>query len=154
MEMEPKQKKLHSLLDAYKESHLHPTNQKIHWICVPLIFYSIVGILHAIPLGQFSAAWLSLAMVWVYYYRLSLTLSLGFILVAALCLAAAHGIQYFGNEILIYSSLSIFILAWIGQFYGHRLEGKKPSFLTDVQFLLIGPAWILQFVYKRLGVKF
>ena len=49
-------------------------------------------------------------------------------------------------------SLSIFIIAWIGQFIGHKIEGMKPSFLKDIQFLLIGPAWLLSFIYKKLNI--
>lgn len=147
------QNQLQVLLAKYKESHQHPTNQKIHWVCVPLIFYSLVGLLHAIPVGSISVAWVAMGLVWLYYVRLSVKLSLGFLIVAVLCLALAHGLQQWGNKTLIFSSLAIFALAWVGQFYGHKVEGKKPSFLTDVQFLLIGPAWILQYIYQAVGIK-
>jgi len=50
--------------------------------------------------------------------------------------------------------IAVFVLAWIGQFYGHKVEGKKPSFLKDIQFLLIGPAWLMHFIYKRLGIPY
>lgn len=43
---------------------------------------------------------------------------------------------------LFYVALGIFILAWIGQFIGHKIEGKRPSFFKDIQFLLIGPLWV------------
>jgi uncharacterized membrane protein YGL010W len=42
----------------------------------------------------------------------------------------------------LWALVGIFVVAWIGQFYGHHLEGRKPSFLTDLQYLLIGPIWI------------
>jgi uncharacterized membrane protein YGL010W len=48
----------------------------------------------------------------------------------------------------------IFVVAWIGQFYGHKVEGKKPSFLKDIQFLLIGPAWLMHFIYRKLGIPY
>jgi uncharacterized membrane protein YGL010W len=51
-------------------------------------------------------------------------------------------------------SVAIFIIAWIGQFYGHNIEGKKPSFLKDIQFLLIGPMWLMSFIYKKWGINF
>jgi uncharacterized membrane protein YGL010W len=50
--------------------------------------------------------------------------------------------------------LALFVLAWIGQFIGHKIEGKKPSFLKDVVFLLIGPAWLMSKVYKAAGQKY
>ena len=51
-------------------------------------------------------------------------------------------------------SLYIFVIAWIGQFIGHKIEGKKPSFFQDLQFLLIGPAWLLSFFYNKIGIKY
>jgi uncharacterized membrane protein YGL010W len=50
-------------------------------------------------------------------------------------------------------SIIIFVSAWIGQFIGHKIEGQKPSFMDDLQFLLIGPAWLMSFIYKKFGVK-
>ena len=50
--------------------------------------------------------------------------------------------------------LLIFMLSWIGQFIGHRIEGRSPSFFKDVQFLLIGPLWLLGHVYRRLGIRY
>ena len=60
----------------------------------------------------------------------------------------------FNNSELFMGYITVFILAWIGQFIGHKIEGKKPSFFEDIQFLLIGPAWLLSFIYKKLGIKF
>ena len=50
--------------------------------------------------------------------------------------------------------LVVFIAAWIGQFIGHKIEGKKPSFLKDIVFLLIGPAWLLSKIYRKVGLKY
>ncbi|MEJ1960555.1 MAG: Mpo1-like protein [Gammaproteobacteria bacterium] len=52
------------------------------------------------------------------------------------------------------TSLAIFVTAWIGQFIGHALEGKQPSFFKDVQFLLIGPLWLVAALYRRLGIHY
>ena len=46
------------------------------------------------------------------------------------------------------------MLAWIGQFIGHKIEGEKPSFFEDLQFLLIGPAWLLGAIYQKLGIRY
>ena len=48
----------------------------------------------------------------------------------------------------------IFIVAWIGQFVGHKHEGKKPSFFEDLQYLMIGPAWTMSHLFDRIGVRF
>jgi uncharacterized membrane protein YGL010W len=54
---------------------------------------------------------------------------------------------------LVYLAFGIFVLAWIGQFIGHKIEGAKPSFLKDIQFLLIGPAWLMNHVFQRFGIS-
>jgi uncharacterized membrane protein YGL010W len=52
------------------------------------------------------------------------------------------------------TSVVIFVVAWIGQFVGHALEGKRPSFFKDLQFLLIGPLWLLATAYRRFSVPY
>ena len=150
------------LLTEYGESHQNPTNKLIHWVCVPVIFFSIFGLLRCIPFPQtlftaqtrLSWAVLILVAVWIYYFRLSKPLSIGFIFWGSFV--------YFGNEYLYETfgttglmiiSISLFVLAWIVQFIGHGIEGKKPSFLKDLQFLLIGPAWLMRFIYEGLGFR-
>jgi uncharacterized membrane protein YGL010W len=75
-------------------------------------------------------------------------------LFGVLCLIAANAIVRLDVAPLWLVSLVIFAVAWIGQFYGHKVEGKKPSFFKDIQFLLIGPAWLMHFVYKKLGIPY
>lgn len=158
-------RRIDELLSEYGESHQNHTNKAIHWICVPLIFFSIVGLLASIPsntiqsfLGQGNpyANWAGVALVLViiYYVSLSIPLSIGMMLFGVACLVAANFVVRLDVAPLWLVCLVIFALAWIGQFYGHKVEGKKPSFFKDVQFLLIGPAWLMHFVYKRLGIPY
>jgi len=158
-------RKIDELLSEYGESHQDETNKTIHWICVPLIFFSIIGLLASLPSsmvqsvlgdGNPYANWAGVAMIFVivYYVSLSIPLSIGMMLFGVLCLIAANAIVRLDIAPLWLVSLIIFALAWIGQFYGHKVEGKKPSFLKDVQFLLIGPAWLMHFVYKKLGIPY
>jgi len=147
-------KTLQQWYDDYAVSHQNETNKKIHFVCVPLIFFSIVGMLMSIPSGFFQQtlgidnpvignwAVLVLIPVLLFYWKLSFPLFLRMLGFAALCV---FGCYYLGQYLpLFYTSLTIFVLAWIGQFYGHHVEGKKPSFLKDLQFLLIGPAWVFE----------
>jgi uncharacterized membrane protein YGL010W len=145
-------------LSEYGESHQNQTNKLIHWICVPAIFFSIVGLLYAIKLPftfynhQLNVAFVVLFFVLVYYFMLSKTLTVGMFLFALLCLWLCHFIEQVGFVKLWLFSIIVFGIAWIGQFYGHKLEGKKPSFLKDIQFLMIGPAWLMSFLYKKFGI--
>lgn len=158
-------RKIDELFAEYGESHQNPTNKAIHWICVPLIFFSIVGLMASIPasgvqavLGQGNpyANWAAVALILVliYYVTVSIPLSIGMMLFSALCLIVANVIITKVPAPLWLVSLVIFFVAWVGQFYGHKVEGKKPSFLKDIQFLLIGPAWLMHFIYKRLGIPY
>lgn len=158
-------RKIDQLLSEYGESHQDQTNKIIHWICVPLIFFSIVGLIASIPaegvrqfLGENSpyANWAAVALILVliYYVSLSIPLSFGMMLFAVLCLYLTRIIMQADMGPLWLISLIVFVVAWIGQFYGHKVEGKKPSFFKDIQFLLIGPAWLMHFIYRRLGIPY
>lgn len=150
------------LLEKYGESHLNPINKLIHWVCVPSIVFSLFGILYAIPFfterGLFTNwAFVLFALTLVYYVRLSLPIAFGLMLI---CGAMVFGVDAIFNAVgrdaigLAKVAFGIFVIAWIGQFIGHKIEGKKPSFLEDVQFLMVGPAWLLSFIYKKVGIKY
>ena len=158
-------RKIDQLLSEYGESHQNATNKTIHWICVPLIFFSIVGLVASIPSGMLQsvlgegnpyANWATVALILavVYYVSLSIPLSIGMTIFAVFCLFAVNLIVNLDIASLWIISLGIFVVAWIGQFYGHKVEGKKPSFFKDIQFLLIGPAWLMHFIYKKLGIPY
>ncbi len=151
--------KLEQLLTEYGESHQHQTNKAIHWICVPAIFFSITGLLYSIKLPwnllgcQLNIAIPVMILVIIYYAKLSAAIWPGMLLFSALCLVTCYLIEMNFSISLWKISLAIFVLDWIGQFYGHTVEGKKTSFLKDLQFLLIGPAWLMSFIYKKMGIK-
>ncbi|ELR70374.1 hypothetical protein C900_04059 [Fulvivirga imtechensis AK7] len=159
-------RKIDQLLQEYGESHQNKTNKMIHWICVPLIFFSIVALIWSIPHGPLERflgndgnpfvnwATVVLVIVLIYYVTLSIPLTIGMMLFSVLCLFAARGLVQLNIAPLWLIAIVIFIVAWIGQFYGHKVEGKKPSFFKDVQFLLIGPAWLMHFIYKRIGIPY
>lgn len=151
---------IHDWFAEYNVSHRNPTNKKIHFICVPLIFFSIIGILRSVPIpfAQNLSPYANFGVILIlfgllFYAKLSIRIMLGMLLFSVVCLVGLNAIEQMGISAL-WSSIVIFIVAWIGQFYGHRLEGKKPSFLKDVQFLLIGPAWVMSFLFQKIGIKY
>ena len=148
-------------LDEYGASHRNSTNELIHWICVPAIVLTVVGFLWSIPVpSAFDALspWLNWATIlvalWlVYYFVLSPSLGIG----ATVGLVAMLFIVRWMDTLpwpLWASCLTIFVIAWIGQFIGHSIEGTRPSFFKDVQFLLIGPIWLMSHLYRRLGLAY
>ena len=140
-------RKIDLLFARYGESHRNPTNKTIHWICVPLITWSLLAALWAwTPL----AAYATIALAVAFYAGLSLPIAVGMLLVSALIVLS---LTQLGSHVLTIAVI-VFVVAWIGQFIGHRIEGRKPSFFEDIKFLLIGPAWLLGFVYKRFGIPY
>lgn len=152
-------KTLQQWFNEYAESHQNRTNQFIHFICVPAIFFSIVGMFISIPNSLISKAlnfnspifgnWATVVLFFLmlFYIRLSFSIFLKMLLFSILCLI---GNFYLSTIVPLFTtSVIIFVLAWIGQFYGHKLEGKKPSFFKDLQFLLIGPAWVFEKLSKK-----
>lgn len=138
-------KTLNMWLDEYGESHRNPVNKNIHWICVPVIQFCVLGLLYAIhPYVALGFVAITLP----FYLPLSVPLAAGLLAVSVGMLALISAIPH---ELAV--SVVLFVLAWVGQFYGHIVEGKKPSFFKDMQFLLVGPMWLLSFVYRRLGLK-
>ncbi len=151
-------KTMQNWFDEYAVSHQNKTNQALHFICVPAIYFSIIGMLMSInpsfltnTLGlenPLISNWgtLLLIFIMVFYLRLSFSVFIKMLVFSILCVVGNH---YLGSYLpLFYTSLAIFAIAWVGQFYGHHLEGKKPSFFKDLQFLLIGPPWVFEKLTK------
>lgn len=155
-------RKIDLLLNEYGESHRNATNKLIHWICVPLIFWTILGFISLIPaphifikyFGMISlVSIVALIFIFGFYVRLSWKIA---VIMLFITLLMEHFIYatniYTPKPWLVY--LSIFVITWIFQFIGHKIEGKKPSFLKDLQFLLVGPAWLLHFILNKLNIKY
>ena len=137
-----------TLLARYGDSHRNPVNEWVHIVCVPLIVFSLLGLLwsvHAVVALAGSVAALA------YYAKLSRPFALGMLAMLTLMLIALAAMQ---PIVILPLSLVLFVLAWIGQFIGHQIEGKKPSFLDDLRFLLIGPLFVLGFAYRRLRLAY
>ena len=175
-------KTIHDWFDDYGDSHQNKTNKIIHWICIPMIFWSIIALLSIIPsnyLNFSDSNFLNSFFHWgtvvislglLFYFRLSIPIFLGMLFFSILIILDIYLVQFFfekhkfwgllnsvnlsSKTFLLYLSVLIFIFSWILQFLGHKIEGKKPSFFKDIQFLLIGPAWLIGFIFKKLKIKF
>ena len=159
-------KSIEQWIEEYGESHQNPSNKAIHWICVPLIMLSLLALISIIPFPisdfvLFSISSETILLNWtiifllfsiIFYLRLSFSIAIGMLLIAIVMIASINWIEFFDPTIWKLS-LFIFVVSWIGQFIGHKIEGKKPSFFEDLQFLLIGPAWLLSFIYKKIGIR-
>ena len=140
-------RRLDRLLAHYGESHRDPRNETIHFVAIPLIMLSLVGLIYS---AHPVAAYLFLAASMVYYVRLG---SVAFLAAMALVSAAILGLVYAMGERVLPISVAIFVGAWIAQFVGHKMEGRKPSFFEDLQYLWVGPLFVLSRLFLRLGIR-
>jgi uncharacterized membrane protein YGL010W len=148
-------------LGEYGASHENPTNKLLHWICVPPIVLAVLGFLWSLPVpAAFAGAspwlnWATLAAAaaLAYYFALSPALAAGMLIGFLLLLLITQALTHLPWPLWI-TSLAIFVGAWIGQFAGHAVEGKRPSFFKDLQFLLIGPLWLLAAAYRRFSLPY
>lgn len=158
-------KSMQDWFDAYGESHQNPTNKLVHWICVPTIFFTIIGLLSRVPLWGdpiFPSGWIPylhlgtilLLFGLVFYFRKSLVMGIGMLIVSAVILYGVKLVNLTYPEQALWVYLVLFIMAWVGQFIGHKIEGAKPSFFDDLKFLLIGPGWLLSFIFQKVGIKY
>ena len=147
-------------LGNYSEDHRNPTNVLIHWICVPLILWTVIALLWLVPVpdaigrpGLWAGVGMFLAMM--FYLRLSRPLALAmlaaFVLLGLITEALYRAL---GMTLLLWLAIGVFVAAWIAQFVGHHIEGRRPAFLTDLAYLLIGPAWIVAKIMRRLRVSY
>jgi uncharacterized membrane protein YGL010W len=168
MPAQPQQRLVDAYFDKYAESHQNQTNKLIHWICVPLIVFSILGLVWSLPFPHFDFLgkmngyinWATFLIFFaiLYYLRLSVALAAAMLLVIFVFAAGIVTLEKLHAQAgwlpMWQVCLIIFVVAWAGQFIGHKIEGKKPSFLDDLRFLLIGPIWLLHFLFKKGGIRY
>tara|TARA_Y100000590_G_scaffold360368_1_gene416623 strand:+ start:592 stop:1065 length:474 start_codon:yes stop_codon:yes gene_type:complete len=154
-------KNIFDWLNEYSLYHKNQTNKVIHWFCIPLIMLSLFGLL-SIPniqinisssIYNINLSYILITLAAIFYVRLSLTITVGMLLISAGLVSIVDYLDTYSKNQLFYLYLILFIFSWAIQFIGHKIEGKKPAFIKDLKFLLIGPAWLLSFIYIKLKIK-
>ncbi len=142
-------------LHEYSKSHQNPTNQKIHKVCVPAIYFTVVAILWCIPLPNSiiwvpfnNVFWLVLLPILGFYLMLGIKPFMVMLTMTAVCVAILLYLDAISFNYILEMAIGLFIVAWILQFWGHKIEGAKPSFINDLAFLLIGPLWVFNRIFK------
>ncbi|HKT26989.1 DUF962 domain-containing protein [Dyella sp.] len=153
------QRSMREWLDSYSQDHQHPINRLLHWICVPLIVWSALALLWTVPVptsllrpGAYAVFAIVLAFAWYWKrsHRLGAALLIALVILALIC---AWVFAPLGTARMRWLALGVFVVAWIGQFIGHLFEGRRPSFFTDLAYLLVGPAWLMDKLLNRIGLK-
>ena len=158
----PSERPIDRWFASYSADHRNDANQWIHVFAVPLILWSVIALLWCIPVpaesGFRAGLWAGLACfaAWMFYFRASRPIGFGMLAVFVAMLWLSFWIERMqGTRFLLWLAVGVFVVAWIAQFVGHSklLEGRKPSFFTDLRYLLIGPAWVLSKLYRKLGLR-
>jgi len=142
----PPARKVDQLLAHYEESHRDPRNERIHFVAIPLIMLSLIGLLYCLH------PWVAYAFIlasMVYYARLSTVFLATMAGLSVLGLALVYAM----GEYRLTVSVALFVAAWIAQFVGHKMEGRKPSFFEDLQYLWVGPIFVVSKLFLKLGIR-
>jgi uncharacterized membrane protein YGL010W len=144
----------------YSKDHRNPVNRLIHWVCVPVILWSAIAALWVIPVSPSIGRpgfWCAMAMIgaFAFYWKMSKPIGLAMLLVFVVFGLVTEALyRSIGPQPLLWIAAGAFVLAWIGQFIGHLIEGARPSFFTDLAYLLIGPAWLAGKLMRRLHISY
>ena len=154
-------RRIDELFSEYAESHRNPINLLVHWLCVPVIYWTVLALLVALPFPDVlrilpGLDWgvIGAAIVVLYVLTLSPPLAAGIAVLSALSLMLAAAYRRWGDVPLWQLASFVFVLAWLLQLIGHKIEGRRPSFFRDFQFLLVGPIWLLAKIYRLIGLKY
>lgn len=148
-------------LQRFEETHQDLANPVIYWVAVLVVVLGTVGLLWALPVpGEFfeispllnwGTAFLMAAAV--YYFIISVSLAIG-MLPFVIGVAGVHLWLAVSGYSLFPVSLCLFGAGIIGLWIGHRSEHGVRTVLHDLQFIMIGPAWALSVLYRRIGIPF
>ena len=134
-------KTLEQWLTEYAQAHRHPVNRAVHTVCVPAILFALLALLWSVEIAGVRSAYLVMIVVAPFYLRLGVKASAAMAVQLAACVLILA--LWPAALPLRPVALGLFIVAWIGQFVGHAIEGRRPKFLQDLTFLLIGPLWVV-----------
>jgi uncharacterized membrane protein YGL010W len=150
-----------SWLRRYEETHRDLTNPVFYWAAVPMVVLGTVGLLWALPIPDeffeispllnWGTAFLMASAV--YYFIISVSLAIG-MLPFVIGVAGINMWLVGSNLPLPHVSLGLLLTGIIGLWLGHRNENGLRAVLQDLQFMMIGPAWLLSVLYRRLGIPF
>ncbi len=150
-----------SWLERYEKNHENLTWPLIYWAAVPMVVVGTVGVLWTLPVpAQFTE--ISPLLNWgsaflmvsaVYYFVISLSLAIGllpFVIgVGSIQLWLADS-----DFTPLRVSSGLLVGGLIGLWLGHRNERGIRATLEDLQTIMIGPAWLLSVIYRRIGIPF
>ncbi len=148
-------------LQHYEDTHQDLTYPMVYWAAVPMVVLGTVGILWNLPIpDQFFE--ISPLLNWgtaflmataVYYFIISVSLAIG-MLPFLLGIAGVQNWLTNSDYSPLRVSIGLLVAGIIGLWMGHRNQGSLRPVLRDLQLMMIGPAWLLSVLYRRIGIPF
>lgn len=138
--------KLTSYFNDYHEYHRTAGNQFCHYIGVPTIVFSLLGMLSMVTFGNDEMKamlirpdlGMALLLFGVgFYLYIDWKIALPFTL-------ALFGMYFLGRAVSsFWTLLAIQAGGWVVQYIGHlHYEKKSPAFYKNLTHLFIGPIWV------------
>jgi len=146
-------------LKLYEDTHQDLTYPVIFWAAVPMVVLGTVGIMWTLPIPDeffdispllnWGTAFLMAAAV--YYFIISVSLAIG-MLPFFIGIAAIQTWLVQSDFSPLRVSIGLFVAGVIGLWMGHRNKSSLRPVLQDLQLMMIGPAWLLSVLYRRIGI--
>ncbi|MEK6976300.1 MAG: Mpo1-like protein [Candidatus Thermoplasmatota archaeon] len=146
-------------MSMYAAYHRDPTNKAIHFLFVPLIIWSAMGLLMEVPGVELATLTVTLAhavalVLLVYYLRLDFPLGVAMVFLFTFLLVTAwnvHGTM--GNQSWMLF-LAVFAGSWIAQIIGHSaFEHRKPALADNVFQVFVAPIFVMAEWAFALGLR-
>lgn len=148
-------------LQQYEQTHQDMTYPTVYWAAVPMVVLGTVGILWTLPIPDeffeisplLNWGTVFLMATAVYYFIISVSLAIGMLPF----LLGIAGIQsWLASSAFspLRVSIGLLVAGIIGLWMGHRNQGSLRPVLRDLQLMMIGPAWLLSVLYRRIGIPF
>ena len=133
----------------YLAQHEHPKNRLLHAIGVPAIVLSVLLALHGFE-GDSDVPLVVTLVFAGSYLVFARAGAVTTVTLLVLGYALARGlIGRLENEVPWPWTLGLFSCGWTLQFLGHRIEGNRPAFLTNLIHLWVGPMALVREAQRK-----
>jgi uncharacterized membrane protein YGL010W len=131
------------------------------WLGIPIVITALIGLLWAIPVPDIltdaspviNAATLFIMASFVYYCILSIPLAIGgllFLISAAIPSAWLDQTE----QPLWPVAAGVFVIAFAWQLTETRRATGRLLVLRNLQYVMLGPIWLLRGLYRRAGLRY
>ena len=148
-------------LARYRDNHQNLCWPWLFGMAVPAVILGTVGMLWNLPVPEEFTA-ISPLLNWgstflmaaaIYYFILSLPLAIGL-------MPMMVGVGFFhlwlqrSDWPAFAASAGLLVAGICGLWVGHGSNERLRAMTEDLQTVMIGPAWLLSVIYRRLGIPF